>query len=572
MRVVKVHRYIIALAILSVYWFNGNAQEAIHRNKSIQTILSILNLNQSPTAEIKSIKSRTPLVALSHIRWNQLSVQSKAMIAQSLEATETQKSRLSPSGKFRIHYDTTGDNTPALLNADQTQALPNTYEEYVDSVGAVFDYCWTFQIDSLGYNPPAPHLGPSGDAEYDIYIENIGPDTFGETFWDDTTKVVSPPNTAPRYWTYTIVDNDFLEFRTKGIDALRATAAHEFQHAIHLGGYGLWDDRDEFFFELSAGWMEGVNFPFVHDYYYDVAEYFTGFRNSSGSLPFYYFGGYYIGSERGIWGQYIAKRFGRDMMRKIWELMIKEGTMQAINDALMTNGSDLKTEYALFSYWNYYTADRANTLLYYPEGKNYPRFTPNSTITYMGSTTSISDQAHTLSTSFYEFYLATDTLTAIVTNIDIPAAQQYDASSYTLKLELGASLSDVPTQALQNGLKVGIGVSDQGKWTEQYLQASTKTDISKSIVDASPNPFLPSKAVRLALPVKNASNSLAHVFFYRSSLSLAFSGDYSVSDYSGGRFIFVPSTDLQSRLSSGIYFIIARIDNSEYRWKVAVIR
>jgi hypothetical protein len=568
----KTFRYISTIAILFVYWFNGNAQENTHRKKSIQTVLSILNPNQGPTAEIKSIKSATPLIALSHLRWNQLSAQSKTLITQTLQATETQQSRLSPSGRFRIHYDTTGDNTPALLNANQTQALPNTYDEYVDSVGAVFDYCWTFQIDSLGYNPPAPHLGPSGNPEYDIYIENIGPSIFGETFWDSTMEVVSPPNTAPRFWTYTIIDNDFLEFRTKGIDALRATAAHEFQHAIHLGAYGLWDDRDEFFFELSAGWMEGVNFPFVHDYYYDVAEYFTGFRNSSGSLPFYYFDGYYIGSERGIWGQYIAKRFGRDMMRKIWEFMTKEGVMQAINDAFITNGTDMKTEYSIFSYWNYYTADRANALVYYPEGKNYPRFTSNSITSYMGTTASISDQTHTLSTSFYEFQLATDTLTAIVTNADIPEAQQYVDTTYSLLLELGTSINNVPTQNLSNGLKAGFGVTDQTKWTERYLLASTKTDIPKTISDASPNPFLLSKAVRLALPVNTASNSLAHVYFLGSSMSLAFSGDYPISDYSGGRFIFIPSVDLQSRLSSGIYFIIARIDNSEYRWKVAVIR
>jgi hypothetical protein len=571
MRAVKVHRYITALALLSVHWFNGNAQDNNHKKKSIQTVLSILNPTiQSATSEIKSIKSATPLVALSHLHLNQLSVQSKALIAQSLQATETQKSRLSPSGRFRIHYDTTGDNTPALLNADQTQVLPNTYEAYVDSVGAVFEYCWTFHIDSLGYNPPAPHLGSSGKPEYDIYIENIGPDTFGYTNWDDSTQVASPPNSAPRYWTYTVVDNDFLEFRTKGIDALRATAAHEFQHAIHLGGYGLWDVRDEFFFELSAGWMEGVTFPFVHDYYYDVAEYFIGFRDANGSLPF--FNNSQYGSERGIWGQFIAKRFGRDMMRKIWEFMITEEAMPAINDAIKAQGSDMKTEFSLFSYWNYFTADRSDPLLYYPEGKNYPRFTPNSIATYLGSITSISDQAHTLSTSFYEFHLVTDTLTAIVTNADVSTAGLYNDSTYSLLLELGTSINNVPTQNLSNGLQVGFNVSDQTKWTERYLLASTKTDIPKSIADASPNPFLLSKASRLALPVNDPTNSLAHVFCFTISMSLAFSGDYSVSENSGSRCILVPSADLRSRLSSGIYFIIARTNNFEYRWKVAVIR
>jgi len=169
--------------------------------------------------------------------------------------------------------------------------------------------------------------------------------------------------------------------------------------------------------------------------------------------------------------------------------------------------------------------------------------------------------------------LTTDTLTAIVTNADIPEAQQYVDTSYSLLLELGTSVNNIPTQNLSNGLQVGFSVSDQAKWVERYVLASTKTDIPKSIVDVSPNPFLLSKASRLALPVKDPINSLAHVFCFSISHVIGvFQADYSVSEYSGGKFILVPSADLQSRLSSGIYFIIARTNNSEYRWKVAVIR
>ena len=570
MTTIKGHQYIVTIVLLFLSCMKGNAQETIHKKKSMQTVRSILNPGQSLTSGVEPIKSATPLVALSHFHWNQLSPQSQTIIAQTFQATQTQKTRLSPSGRFRIHYDTTGSDTPALLSADQTQDAPSTYEAYVDSVCATFDYCWTFQIDSLGYNPPAPHIGPSGNPEYDIYIENIGPDTFGYTYWDLTTQVASPPNSAPRFWTYTVVDNDFLEFRTKGMDALRATAAHEFQHAIHLGGYGLWDDRDLFFFELSAGWMEGVNYPFVHDYYYDVAGYFTGFRDGNGSLPF--FNNTEYGSERGIWGQFIAKRFGRDMMRTIWNFEIKENVMQAIDDALRTQGSDIQTEFPLFSYWNYFTADRADAVLYYTEGRNYPRFTPNAMTTYTGPMSAISGSPHTLSTNFYEFNLGTDTITAIVTNADIPTALQYDDTIYSMQLQLGTSISITPAQTLADGLKIGFGVTDPGKWTERYLQASTGANISKPIAAASPNPFMLSKAVRLQLPVQNTSSALAHISCYAISMTLAFSGEYPVSQYAGANFIFVPSADLQSHLSSGVYFIIAHIDNAEYHWKVAVVR
>jgi len=521
------------------------------------------------------MKSGTPLVALAHLRWKQLSVESRATIARAFQVTDMQKSRLSPSGRFRIHYDTSGVNTPALLNPTHTDTLANTYEAYVDSVAAIFDYCWTFQADSLGYLPPASDGGWGGGPEYDVFIQSQGTDplAFGYTTWDDSTRV-NPTSNPPRYWAYTVIDNEFLYYRTKGMDALRATAAHELQHAIHLGGYGLWDERDEYFYELSAGWMEGVNFPSIHDYYYDVADYFRYFHGFS----FYYFpinpsDPGFVGSERGIWGQFLTARFGRDVIKDIWEREATERLIPSINDALIARGSDFATEFTLFTYWNYYTADRADPVHYYPEGSHYPRFVPGAVAPYSsGGNAYIADQPKAFSSNFYEFQLSTDTITAIIANVDLAAAEQYDKTTLSLQLELGASVADLPTQDLPDGLKVGFGAGDPTVWTEHYVQSSTGSLVLKTNKNASPNPLRLSSGTRLALPVSESVNTPAQVYFLTSALTLQYSGDYTVSNSLNGRFIFVPSADLQSRLSSGIYFVIARVNQSEYRWKVAVVR
>ena len=479
-----------------------------------------------------------------------------------------QQSRLSPSGHFRIHYDTAGANTPALLDGTQSTPLANTCEAYIDSVAATFDYCWTFQVDSLGYRPPAPDGGFGGGPEYDIFVQDLDPTLFGYTNYDDTTRI-NPGSSPPRYWAYTVVDNDYLGYRTAGMDGLRATAAHEFQHAIHLGGYGMWDDRDVYFFELSAGWMEGVNFPSVHDYYYDVSEYFRGFHG----FPFYYLDSYYIGSERGIWGQYITARFGRDAMKELWEREAIEPVIPAINDALQARGSSFAAELTLFTYWNYFTADRSDPVQYYPEGRHYPRFTPNGSTPYTsGGNASIADQPRALSSNFYEFHLPSDTITAVVANLDFVAAQQYDGAHRSIQMELGVSVNGLATQILPNGLTIGFGSADPALWSEHYLLSSTRSLVVNTGRNPSPNPIHLATESRLALPVQEPENSAAQVYFLTSALTVRFSAKYYVGNSFGANYILVPSSDLQSHLSSGVYFVIARVNESQYRWKVAVIR
>ena len=561
-------RFRICFALIVYVPLLVDAQVLSQKRESLQSVVTILGGRPNGVPGARTMKSGTPLIALSHILRHQLSVQSKATIAAAFQISDMQKSRLSPSGKFRIHYDTSGINTPALLNASQSASVPNTYEAYVDSVAAIFDYCWTFQIDSLGYRPPASDGGWGGGTEYDILIQNLDPTVFGYTMYDDSTRI-NPTSTPPRYWAYTVVDNDYLGYRTPGLNGLRATAAHEFQHAIHLGGYGMWDDRDVYFFELSAGWMEGVNFPSVHDYYNDVSAYFTGFHG----LPFYYLDAFYIGSERGIWGQYLAARFGRDAMRDIWEREASEPVIPSINDVLIVRGSNFASELTLFTYWNYFTADRADPVHYYPEGSHYPRFTPNTTAPYIsGGIASMADQPGVFSSNFYEFRLTSDTITAIVANVDLAAAEQYDAATRPIQLELGTSITDLPTQDIPGGLEIGFGASNPSVWTEHYVQSSTGSPIANPNKNASPNPIYLARESRLALPVQDPTNSLAQVYFLNSALTMQFSSSYNVSNAFGANFILVPSSDLQSHLSSGVYFVIARVNQSEYRWKVAVIR
>jgi len=64
------------------------------------------------------------------------------------------------------------------------------------------------------------------------------------------------------------------------------------------------------------------------------------------------------------------------------------------------------------------------------------------------------------------------------------------------------------------------------------------------------------------------------VYFYNSTFDLAYSGQFHPSFYeNGGTYVIeIPASAINSKLSSGVYFIIAKTVNSDYKWKIAVIR
>ncbi len=115
-------------------------------------------------------------------------------------------------------------------------------------------------------------------------------------------------------------------------------------------------------------------------------------------------------------------------------------------------------------------------------------------------------------------------------------------------------------------------VSRLDQWRSFYLSSSTKGDISRLQSEASPNPFRISDVPGLTLPVNEATASIAEVFVLSSSLDLVFSSRFPVSESFGNRYVLVPSKDLQPKVATGVYFVLARVDASEYRWKVAIVQ
>ncbi len=517
-------------------------------------------------------KCGTHLVASFHERGHQLDKISQASRRQTLGRPVLETSRLSPSGRFRIHYDTTGFYEPAMIQGNSR--IPNSYSVYVDSVAAIFDHVWKMQIDVLGYDAPPTDKGKGGGLEYDVYIVSLGGGTFGVTYWEDDDAVSTGSN--QRYATYMEIDNDYLFYRTSGLNGLRVTAAHEFHHAIQIGSYGIWPNvsqGDLYFYEMTSTWIEDVVYPQINDYLFDAPRYFRQFVGSaSRSIPFLTYDMWlYPGYERAVFLHYLARRHGNEVIREVWKGIAHAPFKISVDQVLKQAGTRFEAEFANFSYWNFYTADRANRDRYYPEGHLYPRMVQNMRVTYDNFSTIISSEAYPVSTQFYEFVTQNDTLIAILVNVDLTGATNNPNTLSSFDLRIMNNPSQGAIQTLSSGAKGALSVTNFERWRVMYLSATTRSDIKTQEVPY-PNPVRPDVHPYLRLPVERPSPNPIEVVIYSVSLDRVFSGTYGVTDSFGRPEVILSTNDFAAKVSSGIYFVVVRDDQKEYRWKVAFVR
>ncbi len=559
-------RFAVAFGVLMFAvpaWMSAqNAKDAsLSRSDKLLDYLRAQRMNVTAVATADSLHDKKCgfwVRALIHNQWQHLPQSQKIEIQALLQQGTYQKDRI--IGRFHFFYDTTGVNAASLITSDSLpEPIPNTAEAFVDSAGKIFNEVYHVEVEQLGYEAPPFE---SGETQYRILIGGIS--DYGLTNWDPTLNPLNPGSPAPRFPCYIEINNNFKDFYTKGMDALRVTAAHEFHHVIQIGSYGYWQD-DIYAYELTSTWMEDVVYTAVNDYYQYLSWYFAGFH---GGLAFN--SSAYGGYERSIWAHFLAKRFGPDIMRDVWSEMRTEAFLQSTDAVLTAQGTSLQSEFALFTYWNYFTGDRADTAKYYPEGNHYPRFQPYYTTPFSGGRAVEQGDVQPLSSSMYEFDVPIDTITAIVANVNVADAENRIATTSPVQVTLVSDGSiSPPYQQLANGWRIGVSVAPP-LWRTFFMDSSAQ--LSNAQTNASPNPYRLAGTVPLLLPIQDVFANSADVYFLSSSLRLVYSARYDIQTQLGTRVIQIDDGQLKSKLSSGIYFIIAKTARQEFRWKVAVIR
>ncbi len=291
--------------------------------------------------------------------WDQLSPQTQTLARDAWLVSEPPRedSVLSPSGHFMLHFDRSGRHAVPAEDVSE-----NGIPDYIDSAAVILDYVWQIEIDSLGFQAPPDQNGQPVSL-YHIYFTSMsyyGLTTFS---WDDISALP-----GLNYTSYIELHNNYAEgFYTRGLDALKVTAAHEFNHAIQLG-YNFRFNDDLYFMEMTSTFME----DYVYDEVNDYVQYLDRFFSELVDLPFdadWSFHPY----ANGIFLKMLSRQLGAGIVPWIWEGVKTNKSLAAIDSILNLNGTTFADVHNTYATWLYFTGDRALPGKFFLDAADYPQ-------------------------------------------------------------------------------------------------------------------------------------------------------------------------------------------------------
>jgi hypothetical protein len=476
-----------------------------------------------------------------------------------------QKNEITPSGHFRVHFDTTGINEPAMLNSSGAR-IPNSYRRYVDTLKFLLDSVWRAEIESFGFIPPPSDSGRGGGDEYDVYVVQYGNGVFGETVIEEYKA--GPEKYNQQYTTFMKIENDFLGYRTKGDTALAATCAHEFHHAIQVGGSGVWEQEYFYFYELSAQSMEPTVFPHVKDYIFDLKTYYNNI--STLSLFQKYTSSLNAGYERAIWGYYLMKKYGAGIMKRIWDEMKIQRPVGSSQTALNAYSTSLEREFAEFTTWNFYTGKFADSTKYFPDAKLFPALNLSGNITLTSTDHIFENSSPSFVANYYGVYSGNDSIYLAVVNTNYNDIYNETFLPYPYQLHVAPHNFDGSTQIYGNVFSK-LTVTDQTNWkVNSFIRSGI---IAKKSFALFPNPFNPNASSLLISTEGITSDNAVTLAIYSSSLELIYSRPVQYVTFSGTQYARWDGRDDDGRVvPSGVYFYVVSRGTESIKGKFAVIR
>lgn len=563
MNLERTRTVLLALGLCVLGSAMSHAGESARRFDAIRILSDRLGFK---IGDQENIKCGLPTIAAAWNQRNRLDNDARSELDHILDRPVLQKSVV--IGSFRIHFDTTGTNTPTLLDGNQNP-IPGTYDAFADSVGAIANYALSYETGVLGYVPPPPDYGAGGGDEYDIYITNLaasGSGVYGFVDWE--TPIISKPN-GGTWTTFMNIDNDFTFVSprsNRGLPALRVTLAHELHHAIQIGGYGLWFGH-EYFYEITSTWLEDVLYTDVNDYYNYLPAHFNrpteSFTKADQSIEY----------GRCIWGHFVAKRFGRDAMRLAWQEIQSVIPLQAMDNALQAYQSTFRQAFTEWTLWNYFTGARSDSLQYYPEGSHYPNvlLTPvDFDQTFRAFMSSVS----TLGSRYHQVLASSDTLILVLANVDFIAGLVGNMNAHEYSLLLSNRALDELYRSTPAGVYFKLDVSDPTNWSPGVI---VRGGVIPSTIPEGvpfPNPFLVDGKTSIYIPVKISGSAQGQLSVLSSNMDLVFAQTVNPVSPGPGQLAFAWNgrTNHGDIAQTGVYFFVLEVQGRTLTGKFAIVR
>ena len=373
------------------------------RNTQLQKAV----LSVSPAA-LESARCGMPLKHGLRRDWNLLEQSTQKVLAKQLALpvlSGPAQTFLSLSGKFKIHYTTTG-----------TDAVPSL--TWVQTVAKTFDDVAASYLGLLWQLAPT-----TGNVPYDVYLRDLAREGFfGVTYGDQPASTASHPNA---FTSWMELDNNFTDSIYKPatyspLQSLQITAAHEYHHAIQYG-YNYYFDI--WYAEATSTWMEDELYDNVNQLYNYIPNWFTQSTLSLDIAESILTGG---GYGRWIFNRYLSEKHGSAMIRKAWEDVAGIDSpgydipMTPVLDSVLssTYGSSLSSDFFGFAKrvytrdWTTHSADTAKIHPYSPVA-TYSSYPVNSS----------SREPPSISLPHYSFAYYTFTPTAGVPSLTITLAK-----------------------------------------------------------------------------------------------------------------------------------------------------
>jgi hypothetical protein len=306
----------------------------------------------------RPLKDGTLLVQDILRHWNQADQKFRDRFSFLLTRVDKQAYFDTPSGFFRIHYDTTGGHAVYLPTVDIDP--PDGVPDYVNRTGEYFDRAWFYQCDTLGYDTPPFDSAMGGGLDlYDVYMHHYS-GAYGVTFSEFPSY--QRPGRNNDYTSYIYVDPTYAGFGYNDRTLpMKVTSAHEFFHAVQFAynvGAGGW------YMENCATWMEDIMWDDINDNY----AYLYYFLN----YPHYPLttanGGFEYGAF--LWPMFLYQNHGHEFIRQSWVYCINLPAVAALDQVCIDYGTLFEEQYAIFSLWNYLTNYRDDGN-HYEEGGSY---------------------------------------------------------------------------------------------------------------------------------------------------------------------------------------------------------